>query len=285
MNTNPKPAKYNVSLNTQTLFILSTSGIQSSIVKHNQALKKLGANLVYFTFNRKIDPETYANLFRSPIVRGGAVTGQGLKTGIVPFVDQVDELTKKVCAINTIVNRNGKLFGYNTDAYGFEKAVSKHIKLLGREIKTAVIYGNGGVSGVAAFVLKKMGIKTTMMGRNTKKVKVKMKSLRLSYFKGPYDLVINATPASSEPLKKAKNLNKVFKGCKMVFDHNMPEMNNKKNHLHEYCKKKKIHFAPGKDMYDPQMGKQWKLFLNGAEDNNGNKIKLTESVIAKCWKV
>lgn len=271
---------YNVPLNTQTLFLLSTSGSQSSIEKHNKALQSLGANIVYFTFSREITPQAYADLLRSPIVRGGAITGQGLKSGIMPLMDSIDELAKSAGAVNTVVNIDGKLHGYNTDAFGFESALRKHFAVSGIKIKKAVIYGNGGVSGVAAYVLKKLGIKVTMTGRNQERVDKKMRGLRLANFSGPYDLVVNAAPVSSAPLEEAACLLDVLKGCKMVFDHNMPEKDAKKNYLQEYCDSNGIYFIPGKDMYVPQMIKQWKLFLDGI-DNNGNQFKITEDEIAR----
>lgn len=277
------PAFYNVSLNIGTLFLFSTSGSQSSIEKHNQALQALGLNIVYFTFSRAITAESYANLLKSPIARGGAVTGQGLKTGIIPFMGEVDELAMTAGAINTVINKNGKLYGYNTDVFGLETALRKHLVVSGITVKRAVIYGNGGVSGVAAQVLKSLGIEVAMVGRNQGEVAKKMHDLGLSVLPGPYDLVVNATPVSSAPLEGAAGLLDILQGCKMVFDHNMPEKDNKINYLKNYCDERKIYFISGIDMYIPQMIKQWTLFLDGIEDNNGNKIKITEEDILKNW--
>lgn len=272
-------------INTRTLFLFSTSGSQSSIEKHNKALQSLSANLTYFTFSHKISPKEYSNLLRMPISRGGAVTGQGLKSGIIPFLDKVETLAKETGAVNTVINKNGKLYGYNTDAFGFETALRAHIKKSGQTIKNAIIYGNGGVSGVAAHVLKSLKINVTMTGRNPKRVKQKMRDLNLKHFEGPYDLVVNATPISSAPLEKAVGFLKILQDCKMVFDHNMPEKDNKINHLTKYCLTKKIHFIPGKDMYVPQMIKQWKLFLNGTMDNNNKKLNITDNDIIKYWNI
>lgn len=278
-------AKYGVRLNTDTLFLLSTSGSQSSIEKHNQALQALGLNVVYFTFSRKITAPAYANLLKSPIVRGGAVTGQGLKSDLVPFMDKIDELAKSLGAVNTVINQDGKLHGYNTDAFGFAAAIGKHINTSGIIIKKAVIYGNGGVSGVAAQVLKNMGIKTAMAGRNQERVNKKMSELCLTNFAGPYDLAINATPASATPLEQAACLLDTFKDCKMVFDHNMPEKDGQPNFLEKYCSDNKIYFIPGVEMYIPQMIKQWSIFLNEVSDINGKQIIITEKDIIKNWGI
>ncbi|MCG8523205.1 MAG: hypothetical protein MI744_13465 [Pseudomonadales bacterium] len=275
----------NIAINTKTQLLFSTSGSESSIEKHNKALQSLSANLTYFSFAHKISAEEYAGVLKSPISRGGAVTGQGLKSAIIPFLDKVEKLAKETGAVNTVLNSNGKLHGYNTDAFGFEEAIKQHIQKTGIEVKTAVIYGNGGVSGVASHVLKNMGIKVTMAGRNQERVNKKMEELNLEYFAGPYDLVVNATPLSAHPLEQAAGFLDVLKGCKMVFDHNMPEKDNKTNYIKEYCQGTDIHFIPGHDMYVPQMIQQWMLFLNGANDNLNNKLNITERDIEKAWSL
>lgn len=284
-NINNNSRSFEVPINTQTLFLFSTSGSQSSIEKHNKALQALSANLTYFTFSHKISSQEYSSLLRSPIARGGAVTGQGLKSGIIPFLDVVEELAKETGAVNTVVNKNGKLYGYNTDAFGFESAIKSHITKTGLIIKNAVIYGNGGVSGVATHVLKNMGIEVTMAGRNQERVNQKMHDLGLKYFIGPYDLVVNATPVTSDPLEKALGLLDILSDSKMIFDHNMPEKDEKLNYLEKYCRVSKIHFIPGNDMYVPQMIKQWKLFLNGATNTTSNKLVVTEEEIKKYWNI
>lgn len=278
-------SKQNISFSPQTLFLFSTSGSHSSIEKHNKALQSLSADLTYFSFAHKISSEEYANLLKSTISRGGAVTGQGLKTGIIPFLDKIEKLAKETNAVNTVVNKNGKLHGYNTDAFGFEEAIKQHIQKTGISVNTAIIYGNGGVSGVASYVLNRMGIKTTMAGRNQARVNSKMIELGITHFVGPYDLVVNATPLSSLPLEKAEGFLDTLKACKMVFDHNMPEKDNKPNYLKEYCTANNIHFIPGYDMYVPQMIKQWMLFLNGVEDKSNINLDVTEKDIVDCWNL
>lgn len=274
---------YKVSLNPQTLFLLSTSGSAGSIEKHNKALEAIGIDLAYFTFGRAITAESYANLLKSPIVRGGAVTGQGLKSGIIPFLNEVDELAKVTGAVNTVVNKDGALHGYNTDSFGLESALRKHIEAAGLKLETAVIYGNGGVSGVAAHVLKSLGIRATMTGRNHEKVAVKMSQLNFEEFAGPYDLVVNATPASSEKLEDAAGFTETLKGAKAVFDHNMPEKDGKTNYLQAYCEANGLYFMPGKDMYVAQMIKQWILFLDGYTDSDGKQWHISEDDIKNYW--
>ena len=285
--TNQQPA-YSVNLNLQTKFIFSTSGSSSSIAKHNNAIRKLGLNLVYFTIADKVTPEGYAALVRSPISRGAAVTGRdGLKSNIIPFLDHVEPLAMKTLAVNTIVNNNGQLFGYNSDAIGLKTALIKGIETSGLDIKTAVIYGNGGVSGVAFHVLMELGINVTMVGRDPSRVQEKKKQLgieHLAHFEGPYDLVIDATPISSDPdFLNAPGISTLLDGCKMVFCHNMPEKDNKTNYLEKYCTEHHLYFIPGKLMYNAQLAKQYRLLFEGYSKADGSPI--SEKDVLETWMV
>jgi shikimate dehydrogenase len=271
---------FNIGLNPQTKFLLSTSGSQSSIERYNKALKKLGLNLVYFTFPHTITAEQYAGLLKSPIIQGGAVTGKGgLKSTIIPYLDEVEELALKTKAVNTVVNKEGKLFGYNTDTFGLKHALQKGLADSKETIRTAVIYGNGGVSGVAFHVLQELGLRVTMVGRNPQKVAAKRKELQIEdipHFEGPYDLVVDATPISSNPdFLQAAGFSEILENCKMVFCHNMPEKDGKKNFLEEYCVQKAIEYIPGKWMHSAQLVKQYSLLLS--------EYNISESQIKETW--
>ncbi len=77
------------------------------------------------------------------------------KEAVIPYLDFVDENAKKIGAVNTIVNRDGKLYGYNTDFFG----MSALIRRLGIEVagKKVVILGTGGTSRTARAVAESMG--------------------------------------------------------------------------------------------------------------------------------
>jgi shikimate dehydrogenase len=261
MKTNP----FQVPLNPTSQFIFSTSGSTSSIEKHNTALQKLDLNLVYFTFPHDIAAKDYADLLRSPISGGGAVTGKdGLKSKIIPFLDEVEPIAKKTLAVNTVVNEKGKLYGYNTDAIGLKTALENALKSTTHSIKTAAIYGNGGVSGVAYHVLKDLGLKVKLTGRNPEKVKAKKVDLRIEddEISAPFDLIVDATPISSQPnFLDAKGFPELLNNCKMLFSHNMPEKDNNSNYLKSYCEENNIEFIPGSAMYKAQLVRQYQLFI------------------------
>lgn len=268
-----------VTLTPQTQFIFSPSGSATSLKQKNETLARIGLDVSYFTFPHSITGEEYASLLRSPIARGGAVTGQGLKTDIIPWLDALDPLAESMQSVNTVVNSSGRLVGYNTDAIGFKTALTNAIAQSGIAIKTAVVYGNGGVSSVAVKVMQSLGVEVTLAGRNPERVARKMKELNLSPMEFPVDLVVNATPISGEPLESAVGLHELLADAKMVFDHNMPEKEGNRNFLKEFCDCENRYFISGLEMYVPQLIEQWMIFLRDLTRED-NSAWVTEESIA-----
>ncbi len=82
------------------------------------------------------------------------------KQAVIPYLDNIDDSAKTIGAVNTIVNRNGKLFGYNTDFGGFKALIEQcGVSVSG---KKALILGNGGTSHTAEAVLKSLGAQTVL---------------------------------------------------------------------------------------------------------------------------
>ena len=66
------------------------------------------------------------------------------KKTVMPYLDFIDEKAKQIGAVNTIVNKNGVLYGYNTDYFGFIKTLEKNG--FNPEGKKALVLGSGGAS-------------------------------------------------------------------------------------------------------------------------------------------
>ena len=79
------------------------------------------------------------------------------KETVIPYLDEMDAHARKIGAVNTIVNRNGKLTGYNTDFYGF-RYMLLHIGIDVKNKKTLVL-GKGGASKAVIAVLEELGAK------------------------------------------------------------------------------------------------------------------------------
>ncbi len=77
------------------------------------------------------------------------------KQDVIPYLDELDENARAIGAVNTIVNKNGKLCGHNTDFSGFLYMLRRHgIDIAG---KKCVVLGDGGASKAVVAVLKKLG--------------------------------------------------------------------------------------------------------------------------------
>ncbi|MBR5285500.1 MAG: shikimate dehydrogenase [Clostridia bacterium] len=77
------------------------------------------------------------------------------KQTVIPYLDSVSDIAARIGAVNTVVNKNGVLFGYNTDYYGMKALIER----LGIDPsgKKALILGTGGTSKTACAVLSDMG--------------------------------------------------------------------------------------------------------------------------------
>ena len=77
------------------------------------------------------------------------------KQTVIPYLDSLSDVARRIGAVNTIVNRNGKLYGYNTDYYGMKALIKKiGIDLNGKKV---LILGTGGTSKTARILTEDMG--------------------------------------------------------------------------------------------------------------------------------
>lgn len=119
------------------------------------ALDALGLDVRYEAWETPPDAlaECIASL-RSPDCLGANVTVPHKET-VLPLLDSVDEEAALIGAVNTIVHRNGRLVGYNTDGRGFIQALDK----VGFDPRGAgvLLLGAGGAARAVAFALARHG--------------------------------------------------------------------------------------------------------------------------------
>lgn len=170
------------------------------------------ADAVYLNFSiEKI--EDFRSVFATENLCGLNVTIP-YKEAIIPFLDELDSSANGVGAVNTVVFRDGKKIGYNTDVYGFEKSLdgfnptksqsSQSNKTLsglsafvGNNPK-ALILGTGGSSKAVAYVLKKLGIEFQFVSRTQKENTLSYTDLKPQTIL-EYQLIINTTPVGMFP--------------------------------------------------------------------------------------
>lgn len=130
-------------------------------------------------------PEVVGGL-RSSAKLGANVTVPH-KEAVLPLVDELDDLARRVGAVNTIVNRGGVLAGHNTDAEGFLQALRQErgFEPVG---KRAVILGAGGAARAVAFALVEAGVKSlTISNRNPERAERLVSALGPSAVALPWD--------------------------------------------------------------------------------------------------
>lgn len=88
------------------------------------------------------------------------------KETVIPYLDFIDDSAKKIGAVNTILNKDGKLYGYNTDYYGMKSLAKK----IGLEIKgkKVLIIGTGGTSKTATAVVSDLGAREIIYVSNSR---------------------------------------------------------------------------------------------------------------------
>ncbi len=192
---------------------------------HNGAFKRLGRNAVYLAFEVK-DLEEALRGIRGLGVRGVSVTIP-FKTEVIPFLDEVEGLAKKIGAVNTIINRGGKLVGHNTDCDGAVEALEEKIDL---KRKRVLLLGAGGAARAIGFGLKERDCRLIVSNRSRKGGEALSRELKghflpmSSLFKMTareleVDILINATSVGMCPRQRETPFPKrLFKEGMMVMD-------------------------------------------------------------------
>jgi len=119
---------------------------------HNAAFKKLGLNFAYTAFNvEKPKLPGAVKSLKTLSFRGANITIPH-KERVIRLLDELDSSAQKTNAVNTILNENGKLKGFNTDGIGSIKALKEKTSLRNKNIS---VCGAGGASRAICFSLLK----------------------------------------------------------------------------------------------------------------------------------
>ena len=118
------------------------------------------------------------------------------KQTVIPYLDTLSEVAERIGAVNTVVNKNGKLYGYNTDYYGM-KALIEHVGL-NLHGKKVLVLGTGGTSKTARVVAQDMGASEIIVvsRKDAEGVVTYDKAVSIH---SDADVIINTTPAGMYP--------------------------------------------------------------------------------------
>jgi len=184
-----------------------------SPVMHNTAFKNKGVDYVYLPFRvRKEELSKAIEGMRALNIRGLNITIPH-KVAVIQFLDELDPLADKIGAVNTIVNNDGVLRGYNTDATGFLQALCERgIEPKGKNV---VILGAGGASRAISFILAERKSSLAILNRTWDKAKIcadriskifqsetaalKLNRENLAAALSQADILVNATSVGMSP--------------------------------------------------------------------------------------
>nr|MBC8147770.1 shikimate dehydrogenase [Bacteroidota bacterium] len=199
-------------------------------------------------------------LKNNPNLQGFTITIP-YKTKILDYIDNSDNIVKKVGATNTvrIKRESGKIIleAYNTDVYGFEKSIKP---LLKEHHKKALILGSGGASKAAEYVFNSLHIEYLIVSRIPSNNQISYQDLSKAILED-YNIIINSTPIGTFPnIKEFPDIPYEFVSNKhLLFD---MVYNPSKT---EFLRKGKKHGAfikNGLEMLELQAEASWKIWNN-----------------------
>ncbi|WP_102345520.1 shikimate dehydrogenase [Bacillus sp. Marseille-P3661] len=185
-------------------------GHSMSPAMHNDQFSQLGFDCYYQAFD--VEPAQLEKAIEG--MRALGIAGFNVtiphKVDIMKYLDEVNEEAKKIGAVNTVVNDNGRLIGYNTDGKGLVLSLQR---LTGTEIqpKSVLIIGAGGAARAIFVTLANIGVaRVDIANRTIQKAKqlisvtntaeshaISMKEAEASLER--YDIIINTTSVGMSP--------------------------------------------------------------------------------------
>ena len=251
----------------------------SSLI-HNAGYQALSINYAYVSFRVK-DIKQAIDGIRGLGIRGASITIPH-KTSAIKYLDRLDPLAGKTGAVNTIVNDDGVLTGYNTDGDGALQALEEVTTL---SAKKTVLIGGGGAASAIAVGLKAKGVKLVVLNRTEAKASNLAKKVNASGFGGlnrlseitSADILINATPVGMLPkTDQSIILKELLHDGLTVFD---IVYNPKETRLLIEARERGCNIVYGYKMFLYQAARQFELFT-------GLKAPLPtmESALTQAWE-
>ena len=186
-------------------------GHSLSPLMHNDAFEHLSIDAHYHAF--LVEEETLGEAVKGLKALGalGFNVTTPHKVSIMKYLDEIDPLAKQIGAVNTVVHRDGKLIGYNTDGIGYVRSLQSISKEPLHQ-KRVLLLGAGGACRAIYFSLADVGIKEIDIANRTVEkaeqliagCKAKVTSHALSLEQATekqenYDVIIHTTTIGMHP--------------------------------------------------------------------------------------
>ncbi len=178
---------------------------------HNAAFSHHGLTAKYMAFH--VTPAGLPSAIEG--IRGLGIAGLNVtiphKVTIMSLLDEIDPLAQKIGAVNTVVNVNGKLIGYNTDGSGYVTSLKEALNERSLLDQTILLIGAGGAARAIYYSLIEEGVekvdianRTTETARNLINSNVSSSSIAMNLAEAEsvvdsYDIIINTTSVGMHP--------------------------------------------------------------------------------------
>lgn len=229
---------------------------------HNLAYKKLGIEKRFNYQRKEVKPnqlKKIINEIKDLKIRGVSVT-MPHKQKVMKYLNKIDKRAKKIGAINTIVNNNGKLTGYNTDWVGAIRALEEKTKLKNKRV---AVIGAGGAARAIVYGLTHKGAKVKIFNRSLIHAKKLARDFNCEYGNldqlseiSVMDIIINATSVGMNENKSPVEKSLLNKN-QIIFD---IVYSPKETRLIKDAKKEGAKVILGYEMFLYQGVEQFKLY-------------------------
>jgi shikimate dehydrogenase len=167
---------------------------------HNAAFHSLGLNAVYVPFAVQNLDQAVQGL--RGLNLGGVSVTIPFKEEIIPLLDEVDDRALRIGAVNTVVNREGRLWGTNTDWEGALAALQDQTGLAGQHV---LVLGAGGAGRAIVYAVRQAGGEVAVADVDETRAKTLAQEFGASFLplieaaQGPATILINASPVGMTP--------------------------------------------------------------------------------------
>jgi 3-dehydroquinate dehydratase/shikimate dehydrogenase len=232
-----------------------------SPLMHNAAFAACCTNAIYLPFRVRDLGDFIAAVV--PLGIAGISVTLPHKERILRYLDDCDPLAAEIGAVNTVVVRAGKFYGYNTDFSGVLRAIERRLPLASSRV---LLVGAGGVARAAAFALVRAGSAVNIWARRPQRARALARAVggdavdRAALRHESFDAIVNCTPVGMHPgggsPLESRELN-----CRLVMDLIYRPLKTELLRLAERCK---IEAISGVEMFIAQGVAQWEIWTGEA---------------------
>jgi 3-dehydroquinate dehydratase / shikimate dehydrogenase len=229
-----------------------------SPLMHNAAFAERHKKAIYVPFHVR-DLADFVAAVEPFQIAGFSVTIPH-KQRILRYLNDCDPLAAEIGAVNTVVVRAGKLYGYNTDFIGVLRAIERRLPLTSSSV---LLVGAGGSARAAAFALARAGAAVSIWARRPRWARALACAIggeavdRREIARRSFDAIVNCTPVGMHPHGgsplESRELN-----CRLVMDLIYRPL---KTELMRRAERRGIETISGVEMFVAQGVAQWELWM------------------------